>query len=147
MLFFTYFQLESQIKNNKICIWCYRHKHTFIMIVWLPIMNYRGVLHLYLHFYSAEIFWYTPWRTKGFSQFEIMINVSVGSFTASHEYRFLWWRVWVYCHYKYCILFSGKSDFRRQNRFVRIDDILLIFSHFKLVFSYVVNILWECFQN
>ena len=37
--------------------------------------------------------------------------------------------------------------FTESVTFVRIGNIFPIFSHFKLVFSYVVNILWGCFQN
>ena len=54
--------------------------------------------------YNAEILLYIPWRPKGFFQFEIIINVLVGS------YYFIWIAVlWVYGHYNFLILSARGS--------------------------------------
>ena len=47
---------------------------------------------------------------KGFSQFEIIINVLASSF------RFIWIpMLWVYGHYEYFYSYSAGIDFNRQN--------------------------------
>ena len=43
--------------------------------------------------YNTEIFLYKPWSPKGFSQFEISINVFVNTFRSP--------MLWVCGHYKY----------------------------------------------
>ena len=71
---------------------------------------------------QSWIFLYKPWRPKGFIQFEIIINVLVGSF-----WFILILMLWVYGHYKYIYSFSAGIVFIRQNltpadlRFWRID--------------------------
>ena len=48
-------------------------------------------------------------ETKGFFQFEIIINILVGSF------RLIWIpMLWVYGHYKYVYSYSVGIDFTRQ---------------------------------
>ena len=50
-------------------------------------------------------------ETKGFFQFEIIINVLVNSF------QFIWKpMLWIYDHYKYFYSYSAGIDFRRQDR-------------------------------
>ena len=53
-----------------------------------------------LNSYNAEIFLYKPWRPKGFSQFEVIINVLAGLFCF-----ILTPMLWVYGHYK-CLSLS-----------------------------------------
>ena len=45
--------------------------------------------------YNAGVFVYKPWGTRGYFQFEIIINVLVNSFRFSRIPM-----VWVYGHYK-----------------------------------------------
>ena len=61
--------------------------------------------------YNTEIFVSKPWiLTKGFFQFEIVINVLASSF------RFTWIpMLFVYGHYKCFYSYSAGIDFRRQN--------------------------------
>ena len=60
--------------------------------------------------YNAELFFFNPWRLKGFFQFEIILNVLVGSL------RFIWIpMLWVYGQWKYFNSFGAGIVFIRQN--------------------------------
>ena len=60
--------------------------------------------------YNAEIFVYKAWRSKGFFQFKIIINVLVSSFWV------IWIpMLWVYDLYKYFNSVSTGTVFIRQN--------------------------------
>ena len=66
---------------------------------------------------STEILSYKPWRSKGFFQFENIINVLVSSV------RFIWIPIlWVYDRYKYAYFYSAGIDFRRHNLTSDSDD-------------------------
>ena len=81
-------------------------------------------LKMYFQSYLPELICKKSSQTKGFSRFEIIINVLVSSF------RFIWIpMLWVYGHYQYVDSYSAESDFSRQNltstdvRFCRLKSI------------------------
>ena len=60
--------------------------------------------------WSAEIFFYTPWKPKGYFQFESILNVLVCFFW------FIWMpMLWVYGSYKYVYSYSAGIVIRRQH--------------------------------
>ena len=92
---------DAHVRTNKFHI----DKYFRFYIIFIFAQN----LDIYFNFSSVQLCLWIM-ETKGFFQFEIIINVFVSSF------RSIWIHIlWVYGHYKYVYSYSAGIDFRRRN--------------------------------